>query len=151
MRDENKITHEVLHQGKEKQLSFSLVLSMLCYVHKCRVKLSHQQHFNKENIYWYLFLWFRENSSTLHKSINPLKVSSLCEEKKNIQGQTTDRSENWGRHPACSSGITSLDDEMKWRNTLVIGKKNIQVYGSHWTIFIVKNLNVLTYSKNWHK
>lgn len=51
-RDENKITCEVLHQGEEKQLTFSLSSKyvVLCS-QKCRVKLSHQQHFNKENIY----------------------------------------------------------------------------------------------------
>lgn len=72
-------------------------------------------------------------------------MSYLCEEKKSIQGQTGEGPENWGIHPAGSSGITSLDHEMKWRNTLVIGKKDIQVYESHWATFIVKNLNVLTY------
>lgn len=51
-RDENEVTSEVLHQGKEKLLSFSLSSKyvMLC-LQKCRVILSHQKHFNKENIY----------------------------------------------------------------------------------------------------
>lgn len=50
-RDENEVTHEVLHQGKEKQLtfSFSCKYAVLC-LQKCRDKLSRQQHFKKEKI-----------------------------------------------------------------------------------------------------
>lgn len=40
-------------------------------------------------------------------------MSYLCEGKKSIQGQTGEGPENWGTHPEGSSGITSLDHEMK--------------------------------------
>lgn len=87
------------------------------------------------------------SSSTLPKSNNPFKVSYSWEERKRAYSANPQKNRALG---PCS-GIISTDHGKKWRNALVIGKKAFRVYRSHWTIFIVKNLNILASSKHWHE